>query len=92
MEDRHSNLHRRVNLDPTGGKLDGDIRVNGHVKRQATFARVMGYEFQPALQNGHLSRTEDDDHKHRAASCNLQGNAAFQSPGWIVLSSGHPFL
>lgn len=27
----------------TGGRIEGDIRVNGHTKEAATFARVSGY-------------------------------------------------
>ena len=26
-----------------GGKIEGDIRINGHPKKQSTFARVSGY-------------------------------------------------
>lgn len=27
----------------TGGQIEGDIRMNGHVKEQTSFARVSGY-------------------------------------------------
>ncbi|KAL3134274.1 ABC transporter G member 31 [Trebouxia sp. C0009 RCD-2024] len=37
--------------DTAGGKITGDIRINGHPKQQATFARVSGYVEQSDLHS-----------------------------------------
>lgn len=32
-----------IQWEATGGRIEGDIRLNGHVKEQTSFARVSGY-------------------------------------------------
>ncbi len=38
------------------GKIEGDVRVSGHPKVQATFARVMGYVEQTDIHSPNVSR------------------------------------